>query len=236
MRRAIVVLLLLLGVLAVIVWRFPLDRVVHTHIPGLEAEAVTGTIWDGEVRGARYQGLKIGDVDLGLIPETLLRGAPQVRFDRLQGPVSGRVLLSRQVRRVEGVTGELGLPLGRTGLAVRLEMAGVALETDPAGNCRAVEGQVQATLTGLPILGATPPLAGAPLCEGQAIAVPLAPADDSMGLKLKLHPDRRWDADLSIMARNPVLRALLQTAGFALASDRAVLRVSGELGRMAAPA
>lgn len=230
MRRVISVLLVLLAGLAVVAWRFPLDRIVPARIPGLEVESVSGTIWAGEVRGARYQGLALGDVDLALLPRTLLSGAPQVRFDRLQGPISGRVWLSREVRRVEGVTGELALPMGRTGLSARIEMAGVALETDLSGNCRQVEGAVEATLTGIPLIGTTPPLAGTPRCDGNAMLVPLALPDGSMGLDLALQPDRRWRGDLSLRVPNPLLRTLLGTAGFTLADDRATLSVSGSLG------
>jgi general secretion pathway protein N len=237
----------LLGVIALLgmlVWRFPLERVVRTQIPGLEAAAVTGTIWDGRVLGARYQGVALGDVDVGLIPGSVLGGTPQVRFHRLQGPVSGRILLSRDisrvegpllgrvaisrdVRRVEGVTGELALPLGRTGLAARVELADVMLETDLRGRCRAVAGQVRATLAGVPIMGDTPPLAGEPRCDGPAIRVPMALADGSMGLDLRLQPDRRWDAELSVRAANPLLRTMLATAGFAVGPDRATLAFSG---------
>jgi general secretion pathway protein N len=238
-------------VLGIAVWRFPLDRVVRSQIPGLEADAVTGTIWRGQVRGGRYQGLALGDVDVGLIPQSVLRGAPQVRFHRLQGPVSGRIVLardvsrvegpllgrvalSRTVRRVEGVAGELTLPLGQTGLAARVELADVMLETDLRGSCRAVAGTVRATLAGVPILGDTPPLAGEPRCDGPAIRVPMALADGSMGLDLRLQPDRRWDAELSVRVANPLLRTVLGTAGFALGPDRATLALSGALGSAAA--
>lgn len=251
MRRMGVVLALLLGVMALVVWRLPLARVVETQIPGLEADSVTGTIWNGQVRGARYQGIALGDVDVGLIPQSLLRGAPQVQFHRLQGPVSGRIVvsrdvsrvegpllgraaLSREVRRVEGVGGELALPLGRTGLAARLELADVMLETDLRGRCRAVAGTVRATLAGVPVLGETPALSGTPRCDGAAIRVPMALGDDSMGLDLRLQPDRQWDAALSVRAVSPLPRAMLGAAGFALGPDRATLALSGTLGSPAA--
>lgn len=252
MRRVSAVLLGVVAVLGIVVWRFPLERVVRTQIPGLEADAVTGTIWNGQVRGARYQGLALGDIDVGLIPHSLLRGAPQVRFHRLQGPVSGRIVLSRDisrvegpllgrvelsrtVRRVEGVTGELALPLGQTGLAARVELADVMLETDLRGRCRAVAGTVRATLSGVPILGDTPPLAGELRCDGPAIRVPMALANGGMGLDLRLQPDRRWDADLSVGAANPLLRTLLGTAGFVLADDSATLTIGGQIGAPEAP-
>lgn len=231
MRRVLLVLTVLVAGLAVVAWRFPLDRIVPTRIPGLEVESVSGTIWAGEVRGARYQGLALGDVDLALLPRSLLSGTPQVRFDRLQGPISGRVSLSRAMRRVEGVTGELALPLGPTGLSARIDLANVALETDLAGNCRQVEGAVQATLTGVPVIGTTPTLAGTPRCDGQAVLVPLALPDQGMRLDLALQPDRRWQADLSLRVPNPLLRTLLGTAGFAVSEDRATLSVAGALGQ-----
>jgi general secretion pathway protein N len=229
MRRVMLVVLLLLGVAAVIAWRFPLARIVPNRIPGLEVQSVTGTIWDGQVRGARYQGLDIGDVDLRLLPRTLLSGTPQVQFDRLQGPISGRASLSRDVRRVEGVTGELALPLGPTGLSARIAMADVLLETELSGACRVVDGKVQATLTGIPLIGTTPPLAGTPVCDGAAIRVPMELADRSVGLDLSLQPDRSWQADLSLAVPNPLLRTLLGTLGFAIEGDRATLSAAGAL-------
>jgi general secretion pathway protein N len=229
MRRVLLVVLLLVGVAGLVAWRFPLGRIVPSRIPGLEVQSVTGTIWDGQVRGARYQGIDIGDVDLRLLPRTLLSGPPQVQFDRLQGPISGRVSLSREVRRVEGVTGELALPLGPTGIAARIALADVLLETELGGACRAVNGEVRATLTGIPLIGTTPSLSGTPVCDGAAIRVPMQLADRSVGLDLSLQPDRRWQADLSLGVPNPLLRTLLGAIGFAVVNDRATLSVAGEL-------
>jgi hypothetical protein len=149
---------------------------------------------------------------------------------RVEGPLLGRAALSRDVRRVEGVGGELALPLGRTGLAARVELADVLLETDLRGRCRAVAGTVRATLAGVPVLGETPALSGTPRCDGDVVRVPLADETGSLALELGLQPDRRWTAELSVRAANPLLRTLLGTAGFALDPDRATISASGVLG------
>lgn len=208
----------------------PLAWVTDRHVPGLEADSVSGSIWNGRLRNARYAGLAVGDVAAGLSASALLRGRAELGFTRLDERLEGRLGVGRGLRRVSGLDGTLTLPLAGepvVPLALRLGFRDARLETDARGRCRAAGGQVEARLVGLPVPGTLAPLAGTPVCEGDALLLPLAAAGGSPGLDLRVAPDGAWSADLAVRAGDPLAVALLGAAGFAREGDRLVLRLVG---------
>ncbi|MGL6043446.1 MAG: type II secretion system protein N [Sandaracinobacteroides sp.] len=227
MRRIFLFSLGLLLALAAGIAVLPLGWVTTRYLPGLEATSVSGTIWDGRIRGARYQGLPVGDVDAALQVRPLLRGEAEIAFQRLGEPLSGNATLSRGLRRVTDVTGTITFPAPLGGSAVVLALDRVALETNAQGSCRAVSGTVTATLGGLPVIGSVPPLEGQLRCDGDAFHAPLALADRSVGLDARLWPTGSWQADLAIRNRNPLVLGLLELAGFGRTAEGVALRMAG---------
>ncbi len=225
MRKVGWLFLALLGVAALGIAVLPLRWVTDRYVPGLEAERVEGSIWKGRIRGARYQGLAIGDVDAGLAPAPLLRGEAEIRFARLGERLAGRVTLSRGTRRVSGVSGSVTVPAAGVPLVLGLE--DVTVETDARGRCRAVSGTVTATVGPLPIIGDLPELRGQPVCDGEAFHAPLGLPDGASRLDMRLWPTGRWQARLLLGAIHPILGGLLETAGFTRTADGLVLELEG---------
>jgi general secretion pathway protein N len=238
MRRVLLIVSGLVVLAALVVALFPLGWVTGRYVPGLEATSVSGSVWDGEIRGARYEGLEIGDLKAGLAWQPLLRGEAEIGWSRLERQrgdrLVGRATLSRGVRRVSGVTGTVALPVMAGGFAggmlVLVGLEDVTVVTDVRGRCRSVTGEVTATLAGLPVIGTTPPLTGAPVCDGEAFHAPMGLADESIGLDLRLWPSGRWEADLSICRQTELVTRLLELAGFARTEGGASIRLAGTTG------
>lgn len=227
MRRIFILLVGLVAVAAVALAVLPLRWVTARYLPGLEADSVSGSVWNGRIRGARYQGLAIGDVDAGLSVRPLLRGDAEIRFKRLGERLEGYAMLSRGVRKVSGVEGTVTLPSPVGGIAVVLGLQDVSVETDAAGGCRAVSGTVTATVGALPVIGEIPPLEGQPRCDGDAFHAPMELADRSVGLDLRLWRTGGWQADLAIRNANVLAAGLLELAGFSRTADGMTLRIAG---------
>jgi general secretion pathway protein N len=222
-------LVLLLAALAIAA--LPLSWVTARYVPGLEADAVSGSIWNGRLVNARYAGLAIGDVEAGLRASALLSGKAELGFERLGERLSGRVGVGRGLRSVSGLEGTLTLPLaGRQPalpLALTLGFRDAFLEADARGRCRAAGGEVTAELGGLPVIGSSPMLTGTPACAGELLLLPLAAPGGAAGLDLRVAPDGAWSADLALSVRDPLVAALLGTVGFAADGDRLTLRLAG---------
>jgi general secretion pathway protein N len=239
MRRALLIVSGLVGLVVLGAALLPLGWVTGRYVPGLEADSVSGSIWDGEIRGARYAGQEIGDLKAGLAWQPLLRGEAEIGWTRLERQrgdrLAGRATLSRGVRRVSGVTGTVALPVKAGGLAG--DLAGgmlllVGLEdltvvTDVRGRCRSVSGVVTATLAGLPVIGTTQPLTGQPVCEGEAFHAPMRLADETLELDLRLWPSGRWQADLAIRRQAELVTRLLEMAGFERTAGGVSIRFAG---------
>lgn len=220
----------LLIALATVVAVLPLRWVTSRYLPGLKATAVTGSIWDGRIRGARYLGFPVGDVDAGLRLRPLLRGEAEIAFQRLGEPLAGNATLSRQARKVSDVTGTITLPVPVGGASVVLALDDLALETDRQRRCLAVSGTVTATLAPLPVIGNIPPLSGRPRCEGESLHAPLALADRSVGLDVRLSPSGGWQADLALRNLNPLASGMLEVAGFTRTAEGVSVRLAGTIG------
>jgi general secretion pathway protein N len=222
----------LLVVLGLAVWLMPLTLVVRQVAPGLEAEAISGSIWKGRLRNARYAGVPLGDLDVGLDPRRLLQGEVSLGFSRLGPQLDGRLGGSRDELTAEGLTGAVVLPLLPPPVPeVRVHLSEAHLRLDRAGRCRSAGGEVTALLQGVPLIGETPPLVGVPRCDGDALLAPLvAPGGDS-GLDLRLWPDGRWQGGLWLKGLPPLAGVALQALGFGVDAQGA-LRLERE-GRLA---
>ncbi len=226
--RWVLVLLLLVGLGIALL---PLKLATDTLAPGLEADEVGGSIWKGRLRNARYNGLPLGNLDVGLDPRRLLGGEASLAFTRLDRHLSGRIGGTRQDRRIEGLTGEVKmsvLPPPVPAAVVALD--GASARFGPAGTCLSAGGSIAARLSGIPLLGDTPPLVGTPRCDGDALFAPLAAPSGRVGLDLRLWADGRWRAGLDIRTETPMAQLALAAAGFAMSATGGTYEVEGRLG------
>lgn len=219
-----------LAALALLILFFPLSAATSRLAPGLEAEQVSGTIWSGRLRDAHYAGLPLGDVDVGLDPERLIKGEASLRFQRLGPRLSGRAGGSRQDRRLEELSGELPLQLlPSPAPAVTIRFQDVHVSLTPRGACRSAGGEVSTSLSGIPFLGETPPLRGTPACDGDRLFTPLRLAGDRAGLDLWLAADGGWTGKLRLRPDNRLALAALAATGFAIEAGDATLTAHGQL-------
>lgn len=222
----------LLGVaaLALLVLFFPLSAVTSRLAPGLEADQVSGSVWKGRLRNARYAGVPVGDVDVGLDAGRLLKGEASLRFHRLGPNLSGRAGGTRQDRRLEELSGELPLQiLPAPAPALTIRFSDVHLTLSPRGACRSAGGVVSTSLSGIPFLGETPSLSGAPACDGDRLFAPLRLPGDRAGLDLWLGADGGWTGKLRLRPDSRVALAALSAAGFSIESGYATLTAEGRL-------
>lgn len=221
-------LLIIVALLALVVLFLPLGFVLRQAAPGLEAERVEGSIWNGRLRGASYGGIPIGDVDAGLDFGRLLNGEANVRFERLGPRLSGRAGGTREDRRLEGLNGELPLPILPQGLPpVLLQFEDVSLHLGRRQNCLSASGVVTASLPDLPGLRRLPSFSTTPRCEGDALVVPLNAPDQRLALHIGVAPGGVWNAGLGIRLESPLAVAALVAAGFTATPEGVRLDSSG---------
>lgn len=207
--------LAVLGLLGLAVWLMPLDLVVRRAVPGLEADAISGSIWKGQLGNARYAGVPLGDLEVGLSAKRLLAGEASLDFVRQAPRLEGRLGGSRQELKAEALTGELVLPLlPPPAPEVRVALSGAEVRLDRAGRCRAAGGAVAAVLQGVPLIGETPPLAGTLRCDGAALLAPLVAPGGGTGLDVRLEATGRWQAGLWLSGLAPIAEMGLVALGF----------------------
>lgn len=218
------------GALALLILFFPLSAATSRLAPGLEADSVSGSIWSGRLRNARYAGLPLGDVDVGLDAGRLLKGEASLRFHRMGPTLSGRAGGTRQDRRLEELSGELPLqllPYPAPALTIRFQDVHTTLS--PRGACRSAGGQVSTSLSGIPFLGETPALSGSPACDGDRLFAPLRLPGDRAGLDLWLSANGSWTGKLRLRPDNRLALVGLAAAGFAIEGGDATLTAEGRL-------
>ncbi|MCG2842238.1 type II secretion system protein N [Sandaracinobacter sp. RS1-74] len=221
-------ILILIALVALAAFFLPLSFVLRQAAPGLEAERVEGSIWNGRLRGASYGGIPIGDVDAGLDFGRLLQGEANVRFERLGPRLSGRAGGTLEDRRLEGLNGELPLSILPQGFPpVRLQFEDVSLHLGRRQNCLSASGVVTASLPDLPGLRRVPPLSTTPRCEGDALIVPLNAPDQRLALHIGVAPGGVWKAGLGIRLESPLAAAALVAAGFTPTPEGVRLDSSG---------
>jgi len=217
---------------------FPLRLAVASLAPGLQADAITGSVWNGQLRGARWDGVPLGDLDIGIDPRSLLGGRPELSFTRLNSardgsPLNGVVGGSGQGKRLSGLDGELQLALLPAPLpSVALSFADVSVAFSNSRGCTAAGGTITARIAGIPLMGDTPPISGTPRCDGEALFTRLAAPTAPLALDLWLWQDGRYRAGLAVQTANPLARLTLSGIGFTPTAEGATLLVEGQSGQL----
>lgn len=226
-----------LAALVVGIILLPLRLAVSSLAPGLEADAVTGSIWKGELRAASWDGVPLGDLDIGLDFRSLLGGKLELSFTRLNSganglPLNGVVGGSSDSKRISGLDGELQLAVLPAPLpGVAFSFANVSASFSNSRGCMAAGGTITARVSGIPLLGDSPPISGTPRCEGEALLTRLAAPTAPLALDLWLWQDGRYRAGLAVQTANPLTRIALERIGFTPTSEGAILLVEGIPGK-----
>lgn len=194
---------------------------------GLAAAEVSGTIWNGALRGAQFRGADLGDVRLGLSPLSLLRLAPQMRFAApgnggvQSASASGamRLLISPGVVKLNAAL-PLGIWKSPIPLQGQLRFADVSFRFE-RGRCIGASGRVStdaltASASSLGLQG--PVLEGPVTCDGPFALANLAGEQNGMRVLAKLRIDARARVklDSEVSGVDGVGEAVLSAAGFTL--------------------
>ena len=216
-RRTLFMALFALAILAFLPMRLALGWA-GLDGQGFTAREVTGSLWDGRLVEARFGDIALGDLDAGVSPLALLIGRARVALEtRSTDParrLSGAVEIGRNRASVIGATGPLTPGNAFAPLPV------TALDLDDVtvrfidGACEQAEGRVRASLAGN-FLGQTLPgaLSGGARCDGGALLLPLT-SGAGEGVNLRLWPDGRYRAELTLVPSDPTVAARLDAGGF----------------------
>ncbi len=176
--------------------------------PPLAAAQVDGSVWRARLTDAALGGARLGDVQMALQLAGLLKGRAQWLAT---GGLNGNLWRSLAGGGAEGLSGQMtGAPLAGVPVA-GISLIGVDVALDGRGRCQSAGGQVQVTL-GAALAGQTS-LTGAPRCDGNALAVPLASSDGRVRLDLAITP-AGWTTRLVVAGAGPGEAAALASAGF----------------------
>lgn len=223
--------LFLSALLPAAVLMVPLQVLADWALPahGIAAREIAGSVWQGHLRGARWQGYAMGDLSLALQPWALAGGtrAFLVRGDT----VALRVLQGRRTG-FDGLQGELrALPVpGLPALRADLRFADTAV-VFVQGRCAEAGGRVEVALH-LPGREQDPMLlAGTAECAERAAVLPLRPQDGAARVDAELQV--RADGSFRLQARgadaDPAAVALLLRSGFVEAPGGLSLSLDGNI-------
>ena len=196
---------------------------------GMTARAVTGSVWAGSLREARFGQIALGDLSAGLSPVQLLVGRARVGLKGLgAAPLSGAIGVTRYSFGLDDVTA--ALPVGNAFRPVPvtlldLQDVSVRFRGDA---CEKAEGRVRATLAGeIGGLAVPAALTGAARCDGGALLLPLTSAAGGEGSTIRLWPDGRFRAELTLQPGDAAANARLQAMGFVATGAGMQLAIEG---------
>ena len=190
----------------------------------LSAQAVSGSVWHGELREARWRSGRLGTVAVRVAPVSLLTGTLRVVID---GPaIHGAIVRRGGGGGVDAVSGRLpfaalaGLPVSAFDLdGVSARFAG--------GTCAQASGT--ATLIPAGILAAQGGLKGALRCDGRDVLLPLASPSGLARIDVRIAADGRYRATLQIDDVDESVRTALVSQGFSASPRGVAIVVQGIL-------
>ena len=229
-RRALFLAMFALAMLAFLPMRLALGFA-GLDAQGFSAREVRGSLWSGRLVEARFGDIALGDLDAGVSPLALLIGRARIA---LQGEsadpaqrLAGVVEIARHRAAIIGARGALTPGNAFAPLPV------TALDLDDVtvrfvdGACDAADGRVRATITGSwlgqPLPGS---VSGSARCDAGALLLPLSRGAGE-GVALRLWPDGRYRAELSLVPSDPVVAGRLDAAGFVTRGATRMLAVEG---------
>ncbi len=199
---------------------------------GLSARAVHGSIWSGDMDGAAFGGVALGDLHLRLSPLNLLLGRTQFAVrGRGEGAASmADVRFGHHGGGVDDATTSLSTGVVFAPLPIsQLDLRAVTVRFE-AGRCVQARGMVRAALTGQVAgldLGGS--MSGTPQCDAGALVLPLRSAAGGAAIDLRVRGDGRFRAVLVLPANDAATIARLQLAGFQSSAAGYTLSAEGRL-------
>ncbi|QNE30739.1 type II secretion system protein N [Sphingomonas sp. NBWT7] len=186
---------------------------------GLTARAVSGSIWSGTLREARFGDIALGDLSAGVSPLRLLLGEARIALEGTASTpaprLSGAIIVSRSSFGLDHVTASLPVGMAFRPLPVTTLDLDDVVARFRGDTCEEASGRIRATMAG--DLGGTAvpsALAGSARCDAGALLLPLASAAGNEGSTIRLWPDGRYTADLTLQPGDPAAVVRLQAAGF----------------------
>lgn len=187
--------------------------------PPLAARAVNGSVWQGQIMGARIGGVALGDL---AVKRKTLFGFGFANQAGLHGDFS---LWSRGVSGVSGVLDDRAL-LARFG-ADQLVLSDVELVMARDG-CRSARGRIRARLAqSLAGLVAGQSLAGDLRCDRRTLTLALASVSGAERIEWRVKSDGSVVAQLSVARGDAARDAALRSAGFVESAERFVRILPG---------
>lgn len=186
---------------------------------GLSARRVSGSIWDARLREARFGDVVLGDVKARLSPFALLIGRARLVFSGPGGvapPLEGAAEIGRHLVALDDVTARLPVVGVFNPLPVAsLDLEGVSVRFRDE-TCESADGRVRAVMaTEDGVLPLPPTLSGMARCDAGALLLPLTGTSGTEGVTLRIRPDGRYTADLTLAAGDAATIERLGRLGFA---------------------
>lgn len=188
---------------------------------GMSAREVRGSVWAGELREATFGRIALGDLSAGVSPVQLLVGRARVDLNDSERAaagaprLSGAVGITRHSFALDDITASL--PVGSTLRPVPvtlLDLQDVSVRFR-GDICEEAEGRVRATLSGeIGGLAVPASLNGNARCDAGALLLPLVSAAGNEGSTIRLWPDGRYRAELTLQPPDPAAATRLQASGF----------------------
>lgn len=199
---------------------------------GLSAAAVTGTVWRGRMSDAAIGGVRLGDLQVGVSPLSLLLARVSLGF---QGQtVRGELVLRPRHTRLIKVDADLPLTalLAGGGVNGRASLRDFDLDL-LGGRCERAGGAVsldQLSLGALELPGLM--LSGAPSCGGEDLVIPMSGQADGVDVAadLRVSPQGVYRIDLILRTTRPEVGLALGAAGAQTTADGHLIQLTGRLG------
>lgn len=189
----------------------------------LAAHDARGSIWAGRLTDARWRGIGLGDLAIGIEPLALMGG-------RAVFAITGPALRGRVSRTgVEGLAGQVGVAG-----ATPLPLAGIAFDAVSVdfsgGTCRTARGTVRITAAGglAGAGGSAAVFAGTPRCESGRLLLPLA-APGGGRIDVGIAAGGRYRAQVTLAGVDEAARPGLLAAGFQPTPQGVALTLEGSL-------
>lgn len=231
-RSLFFVLALLFAAVALLPLRLALDWL-ELEGKGFAAREAQGSVWLGALSEAQVGSIPLGNLQAQLRSLPLLAGRARVDLTRRDSadPFEGSITVSRHGFGIDDVKAKLALGA----MLAPLPLASLDLERVSIhfadGLCTRAEGRASVALAG-EIAGLALPggLSGTARCERGVALLPLASGSGMEMLALRIHPDGRYTAELSVRPGDPALAQKLAAAGFAGGpGGAAILRLEGQM-------
>lgn len=225
-RRAMFLAMFAIAVIALLPMRLALGWA-GLDAQGFTAREVRGSLWSGRLVEARFGDIALGDLKAGVSPLALLIGRARIALSGAGEGLSGVVEIGRSRAAILNATGPLSpgsafAPLPVT--ALNLDDVSVRFVD---GACEGADGRVRASLSGSWQGQALPgALSGTARCDAGALLLPLS-SGAGEGVALRLWPDGRYRAELTLVPTDPLVAGRLDAGGFVANGAARTLAVEG---------